>query len=429
MMPPPTKATSTWFSYAIAFTSEILDVVTNTTHPVMLYTLKAAIVMKNLFVLAEDTVFLNHGSFGACPRVLLEAQQGWQLEMEKNPVEFLSRRSAALLQEARTALAGVVGADPAHLVYIANATHAVNTIAHSVRLAAGDQVLTTDHEYGACDNTWQLACRRAGASYRRVEIPLPFQAEAFPERVWAQVTERTRVLFLSHITSATALIFPLQELCRRARAAGILTVIDGAHVPGHIPLDLNHLGPDFYTGNCHKWLCAPKGSAFLYARPEHHASLDGLVVSWGYTPELGGAGHDPYTGTTLLERRQQWQGTRDLSAFLTVPAAIRFQAEHDWDQVRDRCHRMAADTLRRVCARTGLEPVCAEPDFGQMVVIPVPACDPAALQTALFEKHHIEIPVTGHGDRVFARLSVQGYNTAEDLDALVAALGTEFGLA
>ena len=384
--------------------------------------------MKKQFALDENNVFLNHGSFGACPIAVLDDQQHWRREMEKNPVAFLSRRSAALLQEARAVLGGYLGADPAHLVLFANATTAVNTIARSLVLAAGDEVLTTDHEYGACDNLWELACRSAGARYRHVELPLPFRSEDVTDRIWSAVTPRTRVLFLSHLTSATALILPLEALCRRARGAGILTVIDGAHAPGHLPLALDALGADCYVGNCHKWLCAPKGSAFLHARPEHHALLQGLVVSWGYTPELGGPGHDAYTGSTLLERRHQWQGTRDLSAFLSVPAAIRFQASHDWDAVRARCHAMAADTLHRVCALTGLEPVCQDADFGQMVAIPVPAADPAALQTALFEVHGIEIPVTVHGGRTFVRLSVQGYNTQGDLDALVAALRVELGL-
>ena len=378
--------------------------------------------MKKQFALDESIVFLNHGSFGACPWAILDEQQYWQREMEKNPVAFLARRSGDLLRAARAELGRYLGADPAHLIFLPNATTAVNTIARSLALAPGDEVLTTDHEYGACDNLWELGCRQAGARYRRVELPLPFQAEEVADRLWSQVTSRTRALFLSHLTSATALILPLEELCRRARAAGILTVIDGAHAPGQLPLDLDQLGADCYVGNCHKWLCAPKGSAFLHARPEHHALLQGLVVSWGYTPELGGPGHDAYTGSTLLERRHQWQGTRDLSPFLSVPAAIRFQAAHDWDSVRARCHRMAADTLHRVCALMGLEPIGQDADFGQMVAIPLPPVDPVALQTDLFERHGIEIPVTVHRQRAFVRLSVQGYNTQADLDALVAAL-------
>jgi isopenicillin-N epimerase len=385
--------------------------------------------MKQLFLLDPSLVFLNHGSFGACPAKVLESYQWWQREMERNPVAFLGRRSAALLAQARSVLAEYLGADPEHLVYVPNATSGVNTVARSLPLLAGDEILTTDHEYGACDNTWEFVCRRTGAHYVPVAIPLPFRAEEFTERVWARVTARTRVLFLSHITSTTALILPIAELCRRAREAGILTLIDGAHAPGHIPLNLGELGADFYTGNCHKWLCAPKGAAFLHARPEHHRLLDATVVSWGYSRESSGhTGFDAYTGSTLLERRLQWQGTRDLAPFLTVSAAIEFQVRHDWERVRGECHTLAAETLQRLCALTALEPVCEETDFGQMVVIPVPPMDADLLKDTLFDHYRIEIPVTSHQDRLFVRLSIQGYNTRTDTDALVQALREIYSL-
>lgn len=385
--------------------------------------------MKNLFLLDPSLVFLNHGSFGACPAKVLESCHWWQREMERNPVEFLGRRSAELLAHSRSVLAQYLGAKPEHLVYVANATHGVNTVARSIPLRAGDEILTTDHEYGACDNTWDFVCRFTGARYVPMEIPLPFRADEFTERVWAGVTPRTRVIYLSHITSTTALIFPIAELCRRAREAGILTLIDGAHAPGQIPLDLDGLGADFYTGNCHKWLCAPKGAAFLHARPEHHHLLDATVVSWGYSGDIEGhAGFDAYTGRTLLERRLQWQGTRDLSAFLTVPAALEFQARHDWDKVRRACHLLAAETLHRICGMTGLSPVCEDGDYGQMVAIPVPPMDADELKEILFERYRIEIPVTSYKDRLFVRISIQGYNTREDADALVAAVKDIYGL-
>jgi isopenicillin-N epimerase len=380
--------------------------------------------MKSLFLLDPSIVFLNHGSFGACPAKVLENSQWWQREMERNPVEFLGRRSAQLLAQSRSVLAQYLGAQPEHLVYVPNATSGVNTVARSIPLLPGDEILTTDHEYGACDSTWAFVCRHTGAKYLPMEIPLPFRAEEFTERIWAGVTPRTRLIYLSHITSTTALTFPVMELCQRARQAGIFTLIDGAHAPGHIPLDLDKLGADFYTGNCHKWLCAPKGAAFLHARPEHHRLLDATVVSWGYGAENSGTtGNDVYTGTTLLERRHQWQGTRDLAPFLTVPAAIEFQARHQWDRVRKDCHALAEETLWRLCALTGLNPVCQEGDFGQMVVIPVPSMNAELLKATLFDRYRIEIPVTTHKDRLFLRLSVQGYNTRADTDALAQAIG------
>lgn len=382
-----------------------------------------ALFLKGLFQLDPSLVFLNHGSFGACPEEVFATFQEWQREVEQNPVEFLGRRSAGLLLESRETLARYVGTRPENLVYVTNATSGVNTVARSLSLRPGDEILTTDHEYGACDNTWNFVCRHTGARYLPVTIPLPFRAEEFTERIWTGVTPRTRVLYLSHITSTTALIFPVAELCRRAREAGILTLIDGAHAPGHIPLNLDALGADFYAGNCHKWLCAPRGAAFLYARPEHHDNLDATVVSWGYSENIAGhTGFDAYTGSTVLERRLQWQGTRDIAPFLSVPAAISFQSRHDWETVRQECHALAAETLRSVCDLTGLPPVCKGDDFGQMVAIPVPPADPDWLKETLFDRFRIEVPVTSHGNHLFVRLSVQGYNTGKDTDTLIGAI-------
>jgi isopenicillin-N epimerase len=219
------------------------------------------------------------------------------------------------------------------------------------------------------------------------------------------------------------LTFPVAELCQGARDRGILTLIDGAHAPGQIALDLEALGADFYTGNCHKWLCAPKGAAFLHARPEHHDWLHANVVSWGYLADMQGhTGFDAYTGTTVFERRLQWQGTRDIAAFLTVPAAIDFQQRHDWPSVRQRCHSLALDALQRISSAYGLAPIGADSDWAQMVAIPVPHRDAKALRETLFMDHRIEIPVTQHKGQTFVRISVQGYNTQDDIDRLVEGL-------
>jgi len=379
--------------------------------------------VKDQFLLDGSIRFLNHGSFGACPKPVFEAFQRWQLELERNPVEFLGRRSAALLAEARGALAAELGAQPQDLVFVPNATTGVNVVARSLDLRPGDEVLATDHEYGACDATWQRVCEAAGATYRQVAIPLPFDREGFAQRMLQAAGPRTRLLFVSHLTSTTALIFPLAELCARARERGILTLVDGAHAPGHVPLALDALGADFYTGNCHKWLCAPKGSAFLHAQAAHHERLHALVTSWGYVAgSQGHTGFDAYTGTTVLERRLQWQGTRDIAAWLAVPAALDFLRQHDWKQVRARCHEAAVALMHRVARHHGLAPIGQDSDFGQMVPLPVPHQDAAALRARLFDHHRIEVPVTQHAGRTFVRVSVQGYNTDDDLMALEAAL-------
>jgi isopenicillin-N epimerase len=210
--------------------------------------------LRDEFLLDPSVTFLNHGSLGACPRAVFERYQEWQLELERQPVLFLARRLEELLAEARVVLGGYVGADPDDLVFVPNATAGVNIAAWPLGLRAGDEVLSTDLEYGALDLTWEHVCTEFGATYVRTPIRLPVRShEEVVETVWSAVGPRTRVLYLSHHTSTTAVTLPVAELCRRAREAGVTTVIDGAHVPGHIPLDLRELDPDYYAGNCHKW--------------------------------------------------------------------------------------------------------------------------------------------------------------------------------
>jgi isopenicillin-N epimerase len=378
--------------------------------------------MRDLFLLDPDLVFLNHGSFGACPRDVFEEQRRWQLEMERNPVSFLGRRSAELLAQARAALGAVLGARGEDLVFVPNSTTGINVVAQSFPLEPGDEVLSTNVEYGACDAAWQHVCAKRGATYRRIEIPLPYEREKVVDRLIAAVSPRTRLIYASHVTSTTALILPVVELCTAARKRGIATLIDGSHAPGQITLDLDAINADFYVGNCHKWLCAPKGSGFLHARPEGQATLDATVISWGYAQDTGGhSGFDAYLGSTLFERRMQWQGTRDISAWLTVPEALRFQDRHDWPRVRQRCHELAAHAVQVLTRRHGLRVVAQDGDWAQMVVIPVPPQDPEALRRRLLEESRIEIPVTTHAGQCFIRLSVQGYNTPADINHLLAA--------
>jgi isopenicillin-N epimerase len=373
--------------------------------------------LKSLFLLDPDVIFLNHGSFGACPRPVFELYQRWQSELERQPVEFLGRRSGPLLAEARAKLADYVGAEAGEVVYFPNPTTAANMIARSLKLGPGDEVLATDQEYGAMERTWRFNALRAGYSYIRRTVPLPVTTHAeFVERFWAGVTEHTRVIFISHITSPTALIFPVEEICRRARAAGILTIIDGAHAPGQIPLRLRELGVDCYVGAAHKWLCAPKGSAFLYARPEVQSWLMPLVVSWGYES-------DAPSGSRFIDYHE-YQGTRDIAAYLATPAAIAFQAEHDWPTVRADCHALAQEARERLNAITGLEPICPDaPEwFGQMATIRLPPVDCNALKIQLYERYRIEVPVVRWNDEPIVRVSCQAYNSAADIQALAGAL-------
>jgi isopenicillin-N epimerase len=377
--------------------------------------------MKDLFLLRPDMVFLNHGSFGACPAPVFAEYQEWQRRLEAQPVEFLGRQCAALLAEARATLAAYLGADAPDVVFVPNATTGVNTVARSLRLEPGDEVLATDLEYGAVDRTWQFLCARAGAHYVRQPVALPVErAEDVVEALWAGVTPRTRVISISHITSATALILPVAEICQRARAAGILTVVDGAHAPGQIPLDLPAIGADFYSGNCHKWLCAPKGAGFLYARREAQGLIDPLVVSWGWQTD----------GSASYVDRLEWQGTRDIAAYLSVPAAIAFQAAHDWPTVRAVCHDVLRSIRLALERMTGLPPICPDSPawYGQMASLPLPPCDPVALQQALWDEARIEVPLTEGPTGPLVRVSIQAYNTPADGAALLAALAARLPL-
>jgi isopenicillin-N epimerase len=374
--------------------------------------------LKSLFLLEPQVIFLNHGSFGACPRPVFEAYQAMQRRLENQPVRFMHSEYAVLDFQARQSLGENLHVDPNDLVFVPNATHGVNIVMRSLKLDPNDEILTTDQEYGACDNTWEFYCQKVGAQYIHQSISLPAPSEAaIVEQFWQGVTPRTKLIFLSHITSPTAYRLPIEAICQRARQAGILTLIDGAHAPGQFPLDLPAVGADFYTGNCHKWMMAPKGSAFFFARKEAQVLVEPLVVSFGWNRQ----------GTSERSRFQdyfQWTGTRDPSAAFTVPAAIHFAQEHDWESVRPECHLLLQETIDRICQWSGEASLYSSGDsYCQMGVAPLPSgMDISVLNRYLLEDKNIVVPCTQWQGRKFLRISVQGYNTPEDLDTLVKAL-------
>jgi isopenicillin-N epimerase len=326
--------------------------------------------MRDLFLLNPGITFLNHGSFGATPRSVFEVYQAWQRQLEWQPVKFLGRDIGGYLADARRDLASYVNAAADDLVYVPNATHGVNVVARSLVLDEGDEVLGSTHEYGACDNVWQFMSRKRGFKYIRQSIALPLTTpEEIVEQFWAGVTPRTKVIFVSHVTSPTAVRLPIETICARAREVGILTVIDGAHAPGQIPLDLTAIDADYYCGNGHKWLMGPKGSAFLYARPSAQHLLEPLLVGWGW-----GEDRELTFGSDFLDYNQ-WPGTNDYAAYLSLPAAIRFQAEHNWATVIEQCHSLVIQFIRRMEEITGLPsvyPVDPGSFFRQMAIAPLP---------------------------------------------------------
>jgi isopenicillin-N epimerase len=369
------------------------------------------------FLLRRDIAFLNHGSFGACPRPVFEVYHAWQRQLEAEPVEFLGRSLAALLAEARGTLAHFVGTTADNLTFIPNVTYGMNILARSLHLQPGDEVLSTDHAYGAVDRIWRFNCQKQRARYINQPIPVPVRAASeVIDQLWAGVTPQTRVISISHITSPTALILPVAEVCRRARAAGILTVIDGAHAAGQIDLNLEALGADFYMANCHKWLCAPKGSAFLFARPECQSLLEPLIVSWGWQSD------NP--GPSRFIDYFQWLGTDDPAAYLSVPAAIDFQTRHNWPQVRTACHELARQARTQIQHLSGLPHLCPDSEawWQQMFTVPLPPSDPQLLGRRLWEEFGVEVPVLEWHEQSYIRVSIQAYNHPRDVDRLLTAL-------
>lgn len=373
--------------------------------------------LRSQFLLDPNITYLNFGSFGACPKPVFANYQNWQLLLEKEPVQFIAVNNIANLKTSRQALASYVHCDADDLVYVTNPSYAINIIAKSLALKEGDEILSTNIEYGALDRTWNYYCKRSNAKYIRQPISLPVTSkEAIIEQFWKGYTPKTKAIFISHITSSTALRLPVEEICEMAKEKGLLTIVDGAHVPGHIPLDLSTLKADIYTGACHKWMMTPKGCSFLYVKKEYQHLFDPLIVSWGY--DSATPSHSQFLDY------HQMQGTRDFSAFLTVPKAIEFMQDNNWQQVAADCRAMVKKNYPIFCSLLGTAPLCPVTDdfLGQMCSIPINTQTPEQLQRHLFENYKIEIPVMRQDAHIFLRFSINAFNTQEDLDKLYTAL-------
>ena len=373
--------------------------------------------MKAQFLLDPTITFLNHGSFGACPKPIFEEYQRFQKELETEPVYFLIKKQKEYLQLAKNSLAKFVGCSPNDFFFTSNPTIAINTIMRSLNLKSGDEILTTNHEYGAMDRTWNFYCKKSGAKYIRQNISIPIVSkQQIIEEFWKGYTSKTKIIFLNQISSSTALIFPVKEICEKARELGLITIIDGAHVPGHIDLNITDLNPDFYTGTLHKWMLAPKGSSFLYVKKSFQEMLDPLIVGWGYeslTP-----------GESQFLDYQEFQGTRDISAFLCTPKVIDFLHQNDWKSKIVVSKKIVLDNYQRFCDLLNSQPICpiSNEFLGQMASIPIKTFHPVELKELLFEKYKIEIPIMPLNGNYYIRYSINAYNSQEDLEILYSAL-------
>ncbi len=381
-------------------------------------------ISKNEFLLDDSIVYLNHGAFGATPKEVFEKQQYWQKRLERQPSKMISRDLADLLAEARLALSAYLQCEKDDLVYIPSPTYGVNVVAHSLKLAKGDEVLTSNHEYGACLNTWEFYSKKRGFKIVEQKIRWPISSqEQILEDFWQGVTNKTKLIFISHICSATALTMPVEQIIKRAGEAGIMVFVDGAHAPSQLDLNLSELGADFYVGACHKWLCAPKGSSFLYVKPEKQELIEPLVVSWAW-----GSHQRMDFGSSLLNSNQ-YPGTRDFSAYLSVKSAIEYQKRNNWAALRAEAMELVDDTLDKADKIDGLSKVYPKNRglYQQMGLLELTQdADVIKTKEILYNDYKIELPVHSWNGHNFLRFSIQAYNNHKDTEKFILALSEMF---
>lgn len=380
---------------------------------------------RSAWSLPDGVTYLNHGSFGPAPDAVIAARDRWFAELERQPMNFLVRRLETVLDEAAGVLGRLVGCRGDDLIFVPNATTGMNIVVENSDLQPDDEVLLTDHEYGAVVRIWGRACAKAGAKVVTARLPFPQRSrEELVERLFERVTDRTRLIVASHVTSQTATIFPLEEICRRAQERGVAVCVDGPHAVAQVPLNLSQLGCDYYAASCHKWLSAPLGTGFLYVRGRHKSGLQPVVTSWGRSI----SGRD-----ASWKDEFHWSGTYDPSSYLAIADAVRFLEQIGIEAFRSQTHALARLARERVAAVTGGEALTPDSTdwYGSMVTVTlpnVPRSDawpglPHPLQAALWEQFQIEVPVFEWQERLCLRVSCHLYNSPADIDRLVGALG------
>ncbi|PSB30858.1 aminotransferase class V-fold PLP-dependent enzyme [Stenomitos frigidus] len=364
--------------------------------------------------------FLNHGSFGACPLPVLAAQERWRSRMEQQPLQFFGRDLEALLDQARAELAAFVGAHSEDLAFVPNATTAINTVLRSLQFAPGDELLTTSQEYNACRNALHYVADRYGLTIVVAEVPFPIDApEQVVEAIVGCLSAKTRLALIDHVVSQTGLVFPLAELVQALTHRSVETLVDGAHAPGMMPLDLQALGATYYTGNLHKWVCSPKGAAFLYVQRDRQTAIRPLTISHG--------ANSPRTDRSRFRLEFDWTGTDDPTAYLCIPEAIRLMGSllpGGWDELMARNHALAIAARQALCETLKLTPPCPDAMLGSLAVLSLPDGNPQGLQDALLERYQIEVPIVPFPTSTsrLVRISAQVYNRLEQYTFLGTAI-------
>jgi isopenicillin-N epimerase len=370
--------------------------------------------LRQHWLLKEDVAFLNHGSFGACPIPVLNEQQKWRTNLEAQPIELLGRQCEALLAMERIGLRWILGAEPIDFGFVTNATEGINAVLQSLSFDAGDELLTTNHVYNAVRKAMEHVAIRGGATYREIRIPLPLQSsDQIADAIRASLSDKTRLLVIDHVTSPTGLVFPLKRIAEICRDRDIDLLVDGAHAPGMLEFNVLEQGVDFYAGNLHKWICAPKGSAFLWVHRTRQAEIHPLVISHHY---LSG-----------FEKEFGWQGTRDISGLLSISAALVFFEQFGWDKIMHHNHQMAVWAHQMLCARWNTIPMTPLDGrlIGAMATLRLPLRfqhinEPAReiLQQRLYDEFKVEAPLILWDGHAYVRVSCQIYNRPQDYERL-----------
>lgn len=361
--------------------------------------------------LRPDVAFLNHGSFGAVPRRVSACQERWRKRIEAEPVEYLGRRMPGLVEEAKRPVAKLLGMKVEDFGLVTNATEGVNAVLRSLRFERDDELLTTDHVYNAVYKAMLNVAEMAGARVIKAPVALPVVgAEQVVEAVMSRVTDRTKLVVIDHATSPTALIFPVERIVKLCAARGVDVLVDGAHAPGMLPLDIESIGAAYYAGNLHKWVCAPRGCGFIWVRKDRRELIHPCVVS-----------HDYGNG---LQKEFNWQGTRDFTAWLALPAAVSFLTELGWDEVRRHNHNLAKWGRQLIEERLSAAPIAPTKMMGSMGAVLLPrGIDGMKLQQPLYDQFRIEAPFMVNEGLHFVRVSAHLYNRPEDYERLADALG------